>query len=63
MDKYFLELTDQIEIKIEGRKEARKLKLMQYGDLYQRYYASWSEIIDIENLQQILLENNEERLA
>jgi len=28
MDKYFEKLNNEIEVKIEGRKEARKLKLM-----------------------------------
>jgi len=50
-------------VKIEGKKKARKLKLVKYGDIYHRSKACWSEILDLENLQQILLENNEERLA
>jgi len=53
-----------VEVKIGGRKEARKLKLMQYGDIYQRSKVCWSKIIDIDNLQQILLDvDNEGRLA
>ena len=50
-------------MKIEGKKKAKKLKLMKCGDIYQRSKVCWSEIIDLENLQQILLENNEEKLA
>jgi len=51
-------------MKIGGRKEARKLKLLQYSDIYQNSKVCWSEIKDLENLQQILLDvNNEERLA
>jgi len=64
MDKYFEKLTNEIEVKIEGIKEARKLKLVQYGEIYQRFNNCWSEIIDIKNLRLILLdEKNEERLA
>ena len=63
MDQYFLELTNEIEVKIRGRKEARKFKLMKYGEICQLSKVSWSEISDLKNLQQILLENNEERLA
>ena len=63
MDRYFLELTNEIEMKIGERKKARKLKLIKYGEIYQLSKVCWSEIIDLENLQQILLENNEERLA
>ena len=64
MDRYFEELTNEIEVKIGGRKEARKLKLMQYGDIYQRFKDCWSEIIDIKNIRLILLdEKNEEKLA
>jgi len=64
MDKYFEELTNEIEVKIGGRKEARKLKLMQYGDIYQHFKKCWSEIIDIKNLRRILLDDkNEESLA
>ena len=51
-------------MKIGGRKEARKLKLLQYSDINQNSKVCWSEIKDLENLQQILLDvNNEERLA
>ena len=64
IDKQFQELTSEIEENIEGRKEARKLKLLQYSDIYQNSKVCWSEIKDLENLQQILLDvNNEERLA
>jgi len=38
--------------------------LRQYGNIDQRSKACWSEIIDLENLQRILLDkNNEEKLA
>jgi len=51
-------------VKIEGRKEDLKLKLMKYREIYQRSMICWSEILDIKNLRQILLdEKNEERLA
>jgi len=64
MDRYFEELTNEIEVTIGGRKEARKLKLMQYGDIYQRFKDCWSEIIDIKNIRLILLdEKKEEKLA
>ena len=64
MDQFYQELTNQIEVKIGGRKQARKLKIMQYGDIYQQSKVCWSEIIDIENLRRILLdEKNEERLT
>ena len=64
MDKFYQELTNQIEVKIGGRKEARKLKLIKYGEIYQHSKICWSEILDIKNLRRILLdENNEERLA
>ena len=35
MDKYFSNLTNEIEIKIGGRKKARKMKQMKYGEIYQ----------------------------
>jgi hypothetical protein len=64
MESFYTELTNEIEVKIAGRKEARKLKLTQYGDIYQRFKNCWSEIIDINNLRLILLdEKNEERLS
>jgi len=50
-------------VKIGGRKKARKLKLMRYGDIYQQSKVCWSKIINLENLQHILLENNKERLS
>jgi len=37
---------------------------VKYGDIYQRSKKCWSEIINLESLQKILLEsNNEKRLA
>jgi len=63
MNLYFEELTKEIKEKIEERKEAEKFKLIQYEELFQQYKVCWSEINDIENLQQILLDvNNEEGL-
>ena len=64
MDSYFKEITNEIEVKIGGRKESRKLKLTQYGEIYQRFKKCWFEIIDIKNLRRILLDDkNEESLA
>jgi len=64
MDRFYQELTNEIEGKIRGRKEARKLKLRQYGEICQHSKVCWSEIIDINNLKLILLdEKNEERPA
>ena len=64
VDRSFQELTDEIEVKIEGGKEARKLKLAQYSGIFQRFKVCWSEIEDLKNLQQILVDvNNDERLA
>ena len=34
MDRYFSNLTNEIDIKIEGRKKARKMKYMKYGEIY-----------------------------
>jgi len=51
-------------VKIEGGKEARKLKLAQYSGIFQRSKVCWSEIEDLKNLQQILVDvNNDERLV
>ena len=47
MDEYFQELTNEIEVRIGGRKDARKVKLMEYGDIFQRSKACWSEINDL----------------
>jgi hypothetical protein len=42
----------------------RKLKLKQFGEIYERCKVVWSEILDINNLRLILLgENEEERLV
>jgi len=43
-------LTNEIEVKIEERKEARNLKLIQYRDIFQSSKVCWSEIKDLENL-------------
>ena len=64
IDKYFQELTNSIEVIINRMKLDRKLKLKQFGEIYERSKVVWSEILDIKNLRLILLgENQEERLV
>jgi len=61
IDKYFLELTNKIEEIIGRLKETRKLKLKEYGEIYHNFQVCWSEILDIQNLRELLVNENEEQ--
>jgi len=52
---------NEIEVKMGERKEAKKLKLMQFDDIIKSSNICWPEKKDLKHLQSILLdENNEE---
>jgi len=61
IDKYFLELTNSMEVIIGRLKETRKLKLKEYGEIYHNFQVCWSEILDIQNLRELLVNENEEQ--
>lgn len=50
IDKYFYQLTKMIEVIIERRKHAHKLKVISFGTAYQRSIACRAEIMELEKL-------------